>query len=129
VREVIPSFTKTLAEAGGDSSTTGYLADSTGAADSYRCCSSPDKEAEMTKATRCGSGRRELAHRLANDLEVTLLWGPGKKEIVVEVLDHASETAFEVTVAPERALDAFHHPFAYASRQGVEYEALLPQAA
>jgi hypothetical protein len=48
---------------------------------------------------------------------------------VVEVIDHSAEQAFELTVPSERALDAFHHPYAYASRQGVEYEALLPQAA
>jgi predicted metal-dependent phosphoesterase TrpH len=73
--------------------------------------------------------RRELANRVSNGIEVTLLWGPSTGEVVVEVIDHSAEQAFELTVPSERALDAFHHPYAYASRQGVEYEALLPQAA
>jgi hypothetical protein len=73
--------------------------------------------------------RRELAHRAANGIEVALFWGPARNEIVVEVLDHATGVVFELTVPPERALDAFHHPYAYASSQGVEYEAYVPQAA
>jgi hypothetical protein len=73
--------------------------------------------------------RRELANRVSNGIEVTLLWGPTSGEVVVEVLDHSSEEAFEVSVPSECALDAFHHPFAYAARQGVDYEAPLPQAA
>jgi predicted metal-dependent phosphoesterase TrpH len=73
--------------------------------------------------------RRELANRVSNGLEVTLSWGPVTGEVLVEVIDHSAEQVFELSVPSERALDAFHHPFAYASRQGVEYEALLPQAA
>jgi hypothetical protein len=73
--------------------------------------------------------RRELANRVSNGVEVSLFWGPGTGEVVVEVVDHGAEQVFEFSVPSERALDAFHHPYAYASRQGVEYEALLPQAA
>jgi hypothetical protein len=70
-----------------------------------------------------------LAHRASNGIEVTLYWGPGKDNVVVAVVDHSSQQAFEVSVPGDRALDAFHHPYAYASRQGIEYEALLPWAA
>ena len=73
--------------------------------------------------------RRELAHRASNGIEVSLFWGPVTGEVVVEVVDHSSEHFFELTVPSERALDAFHHPYAYAARQGVEFEAHLPQAA
>jgi hypothetical protein len=73
--------------------------------------------------------RRELAHRASNGIEVSLFWGPASGEVVVEVVDHSSEHFFELTVASECALDAFHHPYAYAARQGVEFEAYLPQAA
>ena len=73
--------------------------------------------------------RRELAHRASNGIEVSLFWGPVSGEVVVEVVDHSSEHFFELTVPSERALDAFHHPYAYAAVQGVEYEAHLPQAA
>jgi hypothetical protein len=83
----------------------------------------------MSDMTTNQSPRRELAHRISNGIEVTLYWGPAKNEVVVQVFDHGSAHIFEITVPSERALDAFHHPYAYASRQGVEYEAALPQAA
>jgi hypothetical protein len=71
--------------------------------------------------------RRELAHRISNGIEVTLYWGPVKNEVVVEVIDHGAGTIFDMAVPSERALDAFHHPYAYASLQGVEYDAVVPQ--
>jgi len=83
----------------------------------------------MAKTITYAQRRRELANRVSNGIEVTLFWGPSNGEVVVEVIDHASDHGFELAVPSERALDAFHHPYAYASRQGVEYEALLPKAA
>ena len=83
----------------------------------------------MFEAITNQHSRRELAHRMSNGIEVTLLWGPAKNEVVVEVIDHGAGLAFEIAVPSERALDAFHHPYAYASQQGVEYEAVLTQAA
>ena len=73
--------------------------------------------------------RRELAHRASNGIEVTLFWGPARNDVVVEVFDHGAGAGFEICVPSERALDAFHHPYAYALLQGVEYNATLPQAA
>lgn len=69
----------------------------------------------MANAITDKGRRRELAHRASNEIEVTLFWGPGKSEIVVEVFDHAGGRAFELAVPPEYALDAFHHPYAYRS--------------
>jgi hypothetical protein len=83
----------------------------------------------VAKTNTYENGRRELAHRASNGIEVTLYWGPTTGEVVVEVVDHSTEHAFELSVPSECALDAFHHPYAYASRQGVPYEALLPEAA
>jgi hypothetical protein len=36
------------------------------------------------------------------------------------VLHYASESAFELSVDPDRALEAFYHPFAYAARRSPE---------
>jgi hypothetical protein len=83
----------------------------------------------MYEAITNSHSRRELAHRISNGIEVTLYWGPARSEVVVEVIDHGTGHVFELTVPSDRALDAFHHPYAYASLQGVEYESLLPQAA
>src|SRR6266498_1642 len=108
---------------------TGDLADATGDCSSYLACSSRKKELGVSEAITHEKARRELANRVSNGIEVTLFWGPVTREVVVEVIDHSAEQIFEFSVPSERALDAFHHPYAYALRQGVEYEALLPQAA
>jgi hypothetical protein len=57
---------------------------------------------------------RELAHRAHDSLEVTLSWHPRSNEISVEVVDDRLEQSFTLTVDPGSALDAFHHPYAYA---------------
>ena len=61
--------------------------------------------------------RRELAHRAANGIEVTLLWSAAEDEVAVQVLDTVEEQAFELAVDRDHALDAFHHPFVYAARR------------
>jgi len=64
-------------------------------------------------ATITTGSRRELAQRSSNGIAVQLLWDPADNSVSVSVEDTAG-VAFEIAVAPERALDAFHHPFAYA---------------
>jgi hypothetical protein len=61
------------------------------------------------------ASRRELAQRSADGIEVTLYWESIQDSVTVEVLDTPSAEAFEITVPRDRALDAFHHPFAYAA--------------
>jgi hypothetical protein len=56
--------------------------------------------------------RRELARRVSGGIEVTLYWSPHDNSTVVEVWQPASEELFVFDVAPERALEAYHHPFA-----------------
>ena len=58
---------------------------------------------------------RELDHRSAHGIDVTLLWHPSTNRVTVAVQDEAAGEAFELDVPPERASDAFHHPFAYAA--------------
>ena len=60
------------------------------------------------------SARRELAHRNQNGLEVTLLWDPRSNEVSVEVVDQLDDSGFRLPIAGHLALDAFHHPYAYA---------------
>jgi hypothetical protein len=57
--------------------------------------------------------RRELAHRESAGIAVSLFWSPDGKTITVEVVDLRTDEYFALDVAPELALDAFHHPFAY----------------
>ena len=67
----------------------------------------------MTTSTH--TSRRELAHRVADQIEVQLLWSTEDDTVSVAVCDHRDGVVFELPVAPERALHAFHHPFAYAA--------------
>jgi hypothetical protein len=58
---------------------------------------------------------RELAARLSDGIHVLLLWHPRENALTVEVEDDRIGDGFQLAVAPERALDAFYHPFAYAA--------------
>ena len=59
---------------------------------------------------------RELDHRTGDGLDVTLLWYPDTGRVSVAVVDVRSGEAFELTVFPADALEAFKHPYAYATR-------------
>ena len=58
---------------------------------------------------------RELAARESDGIQVLLLWHPDENAVTVSVEDARVGERFELAVAPERALDAFHDPFAYAA--------------
>jgi hypothetical protein len=58
---------------------------------------------------------RELAARESNALSVRLLWHPLEGAVTVSVEDYDEGECFDLAVAPEHALDAFYHPFAYAA--------------
>ena len=57
---------------------------------------------------------RELDQRSSNGIEVTLLWSPRTNRVWISVADDRRDHAFELDVDPSDALDAFHHPYAYA---------------
>ena len=54
-------------------------------------------------------------------IEVALLWHRTTGELTVSVTDAASGASFELPVAPDEALTAFHHPYAYAAVRRVDY--------
>jgi hypothetical protein len=58
---------------------------------------------------------RELAARESNGIHVVLLWHPREDALTVSVEDDRLGDRFQLAVAPDRALDAFYHPFAYAA--------------
>lgn len=66
----------------------------------------------MTATFDIAHTRRELDHRSSNGIDVYLLWSPSDSSLTVAVID--GEGSFELTAAPDEALDVFHHPFAYA---------------
>jgi hypothetical protein len=59
---------------------------------------------------------RELAHRRNDGLDIRLLWDSASDRVTVALHDGKTGEGFELEVGPdERALDVFHHPFAYAA--------------
>jgi hypothetical protein len=72
-------------------------------------------DARRNEMSRITDDTRELATRESDGIHVLLLWHPGENELTVEVEDARIGDCFELAVAPERALDAFYHPFAYAA--------------
>ena len=63
----------------------------------------------------------ELLVREGDGLEVTLVWRREPDALAVVVSDDRLGASFEVAAPRDRALDVFHHPFAYAAAQGVGF--------
>ena len=64
---------------------------------------------------------RELDFRASDGLEVTLLWNPETDGLSVTVFDTKSGDDFGIEVSATEAMDAFHHPYAYAANHGVHF--------
>lgn len=74
------------------------------------------KERTLTMQTHVGEllaqPRRELARRVNGGIEVALYWSPFDNSTTVEVWQATSEETLVFDVDPQRALEAFYHPFA-----------------
>lgn len=57
---------------------------------------------------------RELDRRTSDGIDVALLWNPRANQILVSVVDERRGEAFQFEVAAPDALEAFHHPYAFA---------------
>ena len=60
---------------------------------------------------------RELAQRLSGTEEILLLWHPESERVELSIRDVATGASFDVEVDPDRAIDAFYHPYVYATRK------------
>ena len=69
--------------------------------------------------------RIDLANRRHDGIDVTLWWSADDGSISVEVLHLASDSTFELSVDPARALDAYYHPFAFAAWRSPELLGLV----
>jgi hypothetical protein len=67
----------------------------------------------MSTATVIRTARRELATRVNGGLEITLFWDARDNSTSIEIHHGATEETFSFRVPSDRALDAFHHPFAH----------------
>jgi hypothetical protein len=68
---------------------------------------------------------RELARRVSGGIEVALYWSPLDDSTTVEVWDAVSDETIVFGVPPERALEAFYHPFAQLT---ASFDELVPVA-
>ena len=75
------------------------------------------------------AGLRELAYRVSDGVEVSLVWNQPEDRLLVMVVDVRTRSWFNVPARRENALDVFNHPFAYAASHGVEYQLPLPSQA
>jgi hypothetical protein len=66
--------------------------------------------------------KRELAHRSDDGIDVTLYWCPGADRLTVCVCDERRGAYFEIEPEANNGLDAFYHPYAYASAGRASYE-------
>jgi hypothetical protein len=71
----------------------------------------------MVTLTPADTSIRELDHRTSDGVHVTLLWSERTNRVFVSAVDGRSGSSIRFEVAPGDALDAFHHPYAYAERQ------------
>jgi hypothetical protein len=80
-----------------------------------------DEAADTGLSAAADFSRAELAVREQNGLAVTLFWLRGTDVLLVSVVDSWSGDSFELVLAPDdRALDVFHHPYAYAAARGLD---------
>ena len=70
----------------------------------------------MSTATAIEAGQKELARRVSGGVEVTLLRDSRDNSTLIELRHPAIKEPIRFRVPPDRALDAFHHPFAYLER-------------
>lgn len=64
---------------------------------------------------------RELAYRVNDGVEVTLLWSRLDNRLTVQVSDARSGDFLELDAEGDNALEVFHHPYAHAAFQGLPY--------
>ena len=64
---------------------------------------------------------QELAQRANDGVEIRLLWNRADGLLTIAVDDSRTGESFAlVTESGKEALDAFHHPFAYAAFRGLD---------
>jgi hypothetical protein len=79
--------------------------------------------------SRIAAAPRELDSRISDGIHMQLLWHPLDGHVSVAVNDTKTGETFELEVRHgDRALDVFHHPYAYAAETR-DHERLTAQPA
>jgi hypothetical protein len=85
------------------------------------------EEAVMSGSTHA-HGWVELADRSGDGLDVRLFWNRSDGRVKVTVTRLVANRVAELDVAPEDALEAFHHPFAYRRPAPVHRHSVAAEA-
>jgi len=81
----------------------------------------------MTSAT-IPTCTRELDHRNADGVDVTLLWHMTGDFLSVVVSDDRIGQTFELVLDDrDNAMDVFNHPYAHAAYRGLEFDVVSRQ--
>ncbi len=72
----------------------------------------------MTTTTTT-NGRKVVAHRSRDGVDVTLVWSEAAGQLTVEVLDVATNTGYELEVSGAEAYRVFDDPDAHAAALGI----------
>lgn len=79
----------------------------------------------LTSTSMC-----ELNSRVSDGIKVALMWSREDDRLWVAVTDGRRGESFQLPVAEgERAMDVFHHPYAYAAHHGVIAQATIESEA
>jgi hypothetical protein len=73
-----------------------------------------------TTTTQTTGSFEELDYRESDGIEVSLLWSRATNDLSVLVVDTKTDELLELRIRPDEAMDAFHHPFAYAETHAVD---------
>jgi hypothetical protein len=82
----------------------------------------------MNETATPDASPRELAYRENDGLRVKLFWDEHHDRLTVAVVDRKTGVSFELEAARDRALDIFHHPYAYAASRSAPSVDLLRAA-
>jgi hypothetical protein len=87
-----------------------------------------DVAADIRPFASASFSRAELDVREQDGASVALFWIRGTDVLVVSVVDSGNGQSFELVLEPdERALDVFHHPYAYAAARGLNTHKIVPE--
>ncbi len=80
----------------------------------------------MTTMIEATNGRKVIAKRTRDGVEVSLVWSGVAEQLTVEVLDTATNMGYELEVSGAEAYRVYDDPDAHAAARGITVPARRP---